>query len=132
MAKRLPPLPRISDIIRLYGISAKQQLSQNFLLDLNITGQSRQISQFSQLKRSNNYISDYGSKVIKLIVSDKIVRVAKLKPHSCVCEVGPGPGALTRSILNAGPQTVTVVEKDRRFLPLLEVKRAKALLPAGI
>lgn len=53
---------------------------------------------------------------------DKIVkRVAKVKPGQCVCEVGPGPGALTRSIINADPKTVTVVEKDSRFLPLLEV-----------
>lgn len=35
---RLPPMPRIADIIRLYGLSAKKQLSQNFILDFNVAG----------------------------------------------------------------------------------------------
>ena len=34
---RLPPLPSIQDLIRLYKLRARKQLAQNFLLDMNIT-----------------------------------------------------------------------------------------------
>lgn len=86
---RLPPLPSIKEIIRLYKLRAKKQLSQNFLMDLNI--------------------------------ARKIVRCCgKLDDHH-VCEVGPGPGSITRSLLDANIGELYVIEKDMRFMPGLEV-----------
>lgn len=52
---------------------------------------------------------------------DKLVKVAGNLSDCCVCEVGPGPGSLTRSILSAKARKVVAVEKDARFLPSLEV-----------
>lgn len=43
-----------------------------------------------------------------------------------VVEIGPGPGGLTRALLAGPAASVTVIEKDTRFLPLLEELRAHA------
>ena len=52
--------------------------------------------------------------------TDKIAREADV--FDCfVCEVGSGPGSLTRSVLRAGARHVAAVEIDRRFIPALEV-----------
>lgn len=51
-----------------------------------------------------------------------MVRVANPNPEGCVCEVGPGPGGITRSLLKANIRNVVVVERDSRFIPSLEVQ----------
>uniref|UniRef100_A0A182YC67 rRNA adenine N(6)-methyltransferase n=1 Tax=Anopheles stephensi TaxID=30069 RepID=A0A182YC67_ANOST len=86
---RLPPLPTIRDLVKLYQLRAIKQLSQNFLMDERLT--------------------------------DKIVRAAGNIRDHYVLEVGPGPGGITRSIIRQNPRHLVVVEKDRRFMPTMEM-----------
>ncbi len=48
----------------------------------------------------------------------KIARLAGPLAGESVIEVGPGPGGLTRALLESGAR-VLAIEKDRRFLPVL-------------
>ncbi|KAK5967277.1 rRNA adenine N(6)-methyltransferase, partial [Trichostrongylus colubriformis] len=86
---RLPPLPPLRDFIHMYRLRAKKVLSQNYLMDMNLTR--------------------------------KIVRMAGVQPGDWVCEVGPGPGGITRAILEAECERLDVVEIDHRFIPPLEL-----------
>jgi len=81
--ERLPPLPSLRDLLKLYKLNAIKQLSQNFLLDDKLIG--------------------------------KIVKSAGNLQNHYVCEVGPGPGGITRSIISRGARQVVVIEKDKRF-----------------
>ncbi|KAI9136022.1 S-adenosyl-L-methionine-dependent methyltransferase [Paraphysoderma sedebokerense] len=89
--KSLPPLPSVNQLLKIYNLSAKQKLSQNFILDQNVT-----------------------DKIVRLVAGSK-----KSLSDSLVVEVGPGPGLLTRSLLAAGATNVVAIEKDPRFLPTL-------------
>jgi 16S rRNA (adenine1518-N6/adenine1519-N6)-dimethyltransferase len=57
--------------------------------------------------------------LLDLNITRRIVRTAGALSGQHVLEVGPGPGGLTRALLEAGA-LVTAIEKDARFLPLLE------------
>jgi 16S rRNA (adenine1518-N6/adenine1519-N6)-dimethyltransferase len=63
--------------------------------------------------------------LLDLNITRKIARLAELSPGDAVIEVGPGPGGLTRALLEAGAR-VTAIEKDPRFQPLLEDLAAAA------
>jgi 16S rRNA (adenine1518-N6/adenine1519-N6)-dimethyltransferase len=57
--------------------------------------------------------------LLDLNITRKIARLAELGPDDTVIEVGPGPGGLTRALIETGAQVIAV-EKDERFRPLLE------------
>jgi 16S rRNA (adenine1518-N6/adenine1519-N6)-dimethyltransferase len=57
--------------------------------------------------------------LLDLNVCRKIVRLSEIQSGETVIEVGPGPGGLTRALLETGARVVAI-EKDPRFRPLLE------------
>ncbi|MDQ8029752.1 MAG: 16S rRNA (adenine(1518)-N(6)/adenine(1519)-N(6))-dimethyltransferase RsmA [Brevundimonas sp.] len=57
--------------------------------------------------------------LLDLNVTRKIVRFAGPFEGRPVIEVGPGPGGLTRALLESDAGKVVLVEKDPRFIPLL-------------
>ncbi|MBX9575423.1 MAG: 16S rRNA (adenine(1518)-N(6)/adenine(1519)-N(6))-dimethyltransferase RsmA [Caulobacteraceae bacterium] len=57
--------------------------------------------------------------LLDLNVTRKIVRLAGPFEGRTVIEVGPGPGGLTRALLESDAGRVVLVEKDPRFIPLL-------------
>ena len=58
--------------------------------------------------------------LLDLNLTSKIARYAGNLKQSDVLEVGPGPGGLTRSLLNEGARQVVSIEKDNRCIAALE------------
>jgi 16S rRNA (adenine1518-N6/adenine1519-N6)-dimethyltransferase len=57
--------------------------------------------------------------LLDLNLTARIARAAGDLADATVLEVGPGPGGLTRALLEAGPREVIAVEKDRRAVAAL-------------
>lgn len=55
-----------------------------------------------------------------LNLTGRIARAAAPLDVGSVIEIGPGPGGLTRALLAHGAREVIVIERDRRFLPVLD------------
>ncbi len=58
--------------------------------------------------------------LLDMELTRRIARQAGDVAGRAVIEVGPGPGGLTRALLEAGADPLIAVEKDRRFLAILE------------
>ena len=58
--------------------------------------------------------------LLDLNLTSKIARYAGNLTQSDVLEIGPGPGGLTRSLLNEGARQVVSIEKDNRCIAALE------------
>lgn len=93
----------IGDLLRIYGIQAKKQLSQNFILNDQV------------LRKVAGYV----------LKSPSAKKESKETKSLVFVEVGPGPGSITRALLNVAPEhgirlnKFAVVEKDERFMNLL-------------
>ena len=88
---RPPDLPPLGDVIRRFDLGARKSLGQHFLLDLNLC---RRIA-----RASGDWAGDLGDVT--------------------VIEIGPGPGGLTRALLETGARKVLAVEKDSRCVAAL-------------
>jgi 16S rRNA (adenine1518-N6/adenine1519-N6)-dimethyltransferase len=58
--------------------------------------------------------------LLDMNITRRIARAAGEIAGRPVIEIGPGPGGLTRALLETGADPVIAIEKDARFLPLLE------------
>ena len=92
-------LPSLRLTVDTKGLLAKKSLGQNFLLDKNITDKI--------ISRTLNHLH-LGSFA-----------------GAHVFEVGPGPGGLTRSVLQAEPARLTVIELDERCIDIMQDIKSK-------
>lgn len=92
--EKINSLPSLRLTVEAHGLLAKKALGQNFLLDRNIT------DKIVRLSLEHQGLADFvGANVF---------------------EVGPGPGGLTRAVMSANPQSLTVAEMDERCVAIMQ------------
>jgi len=96
----------LKETVEEYSLMAKKALGQNFLLDQNITDK---IIRLSLEKQNLKNLNDFD-----------------------VLEIGPGPGGLTRAILDATPKSLSVVEMDERCIQIMKELEAQTNVPFKI
>mgnify|MGYP004652018145 FL=1 len=99
LAEIVESLPSLKTTVEAHRLMATKALGQNFLLNQNITDK---IIRSSLDKQS---LADFSG--------------------ALVFEIGPGPGGLTRAILKANPDKLTVIEMDSRCVTIMEELQAK-------
>jgi len=99
LAEKIAALPSLRVTVDSHGLMAKKTLGQNFLLDKNITDKIIHLS----LQRQN--LNSFSG--------------------TNLCEIGPGPGGLTRAALSAEPNSLTVIEMDERCISIMNEIREK-------
>lgn len=101
-------MPQLSlkETVQKHGLLAKKSLGQNFLLDMNITQKIVRLSLLEQKKQ------DFSAEN--------------------VIEIGPGPGGLTRAVLENSPKSLTVVEMDDRCIEIIRELQEEANIPFSI
>ena len=99
LAEIVESLPSLKTTVEAHRLMATKALWQNFLLNQNITDK---IIRSSLDKQS---LADFSG--------------------ALVFEIGPGPGGLTRAILKANPDKLTVIEMDSRCVAIMEELQAK-------
>ena len=80
----------------------------------------RKYKLYTTKKFGQNFLFD-------LNITDKIVRSAGILDDCTIIEIGPGPGALTRSLLQSDAKKIIAVDTDQRCIDVL----ADYLVPAA-
>ena len=99
-------LASLKDTVQKHELLAKKSLGQNFLLDMNIT--RKIVKESLRLQGKENLSSDN------------------------MIEVGPGPGGLTRAVLENEPKSLSVIEMDDRCLQIMEELQHETKIPMNI